>query len=80
MSMTDSFLPDPDRRISDADEELAHEVPGDGPDYFEDGPGTSDSAAATDENAEPLHPNPLFRTPHAGERLTAEQLEDDLEG
>jgi len=37
-------------------------------------------AAPGDAEREPLHPNPLFRTPHAGERLTAEQLESDLEG
>jgi len=75
MSTTDSFLPDPDRRIRDSDEELAHEVRGDGPDVFENEVPAVDS----DEKPEPLHPNPLFRTPHAGERLTAEQLEKELE-
>ena len=77
MSTTDSFLPDPDRRIRDSDQELAHEVAGDGPDVL-----FPDAAGATpaDASPEPLHPNPLFRTPHPGERLTAEQLEDDLEG
>jgi len=77
MSTTDSFLPDPDRRIPDSDEELAHEVAGDGPDVL-----FSDAGGATppDDEPEPLHPNPLFRTPHPGERLTAEQLEGDLEG
>ena len=77
--MTDSFLPDPDRRISDADEELAHEVPGDGPDYFEGTPDTTGDDSGAAAEAEPLHPNPLFRTPHAGERLTEEQLEADLD-
>jgi hypothetical protein len=77
MSTTDSFLPDPDRRIRDSDQELAHEVAGDGPDVlFPDAAGV----APADEDPEPLHPNPLFRTPHPGERLTAEQLESDLEG
>jgi len=75
MSTTDSFLPDPDRRIRDSDEELAHEVAGDGPDYF---PGTA--ADATADDAAAPRENPLFRTPHAGEHLTAEQLEKDLEG
>ena len=78
MSTTDSFLPDPDRRVRDSDEELAHEVAGDGPDYF---PGTAaDDDAAAAETAAPPRANPLFRTPHAGEHLTAEQLEKDLEG
>jgi len=77
MSTTDSFLPDPDRRTRASDQELAHEVAGDGPDVlFPDGA----EAAPVDAEREPLHPNPLFRTPHAGERLTAEQLESDLEG
>jgi hypothetical protein len=75
MSTTDSFLPDPDRRIRDSDQELAHEVAGDGPDVlFPDDSGQPPS----DEEAPPLEPNPLFRTPHPGERLTAEQLEADL--
>ena len=79
MSTTDSFLPDPDRRIRDSDEGLAHEVAGDGPDYF---PGTAadDDNAAAAESAAPPRANPLFRTPHAGEHLTAEQLGKDLEG
>lgn len=76
MSTTDSFLPDPDRRIRDSDEELAHEVSGDGPDVlFPD----AAEVTPTDEEPQSLHPNPLFRTPHPGERLTAEQLEADLE-
>jgi hypothetical protein len=75
MSTTDPFLPDPDRSIRDEDEELAHEVEGDGPDVLPDAP----AGAPADDEAEPPHPNPLFRTPHAGERLTADQLERDLE-
>ena len=75
MSTTDSFLPDPDRRIRDEDQELAHEVAGDGPDYLPD----AAADAPADAEPEPLHPNPLFRTPHAGERLTAEQLERELD-
>ena len=77
MSTTDSFLPDPERRLSGAEQALEREVEGDGPDVF-----MPDAAEATpaDEAPEPLHPNPLFRTPHPGERLTAEQLERDLEG
>jgi hypothetical protein len=81
MSTTDSFLPDPDRRIPDSREELAHEVAGDGPDVLVPDAG---EAAPADEEPEPLHPNrlhanPLFRTPQPGERLTAEQLEGDLD-
>jgi hypothetical protein len=76
MSTTDSFLPDPDRRIPDSQEELAHEVAGDGPDVLVPDAG---EAAPADEEPEALHPNPLFRTPQPGKRLTAEQLEGDLE-
>ena len=75
MSTTDSFLPDPDRRIRDEDQELAIEVEGDGPDYLPD----AATGAPADGEPAPLDPNPLFRTPHAGERLTAEQLERDLD-
>ena len=79
MSMTDSFLPDPDRRVGDADQELAHEVPGDGPDVIPDATEAAPAETAPAEgSAEPLHPNPVFRTPHAGERLTADELESDL--
>lgn len=76
MSTTDSFLPDPDRRLRDSDQELAHEVAGDGPDVL-----FPDAAEATPAEPSPelLHPNPLFRAPHAGERLTAEQLKVDLD-
>ena len=77
MSTTDSFLPDPERRPSGAEQELEYEAAGDGPDVFI--PDAGDAASA-DEEPEPLHPNPLFRTPHPGERLTAEQLERDVEG
>jgi hypothetical protein len=86
MSTTDSFLPDPDRRIRDSDEELAHEVRGDGPDVFAGDAGAGDASTgesgageSSDAKQELLHPNPLFRTPHAGERLTAEQLEKEVE-
>ena len=73
MSTTDSFLPDPDRRIRDSQQVLAHEVAGDGPDVF------LDEVADANEVERTLHPNPLFRTPHPGERLTPEQLKADLE-
>jgi hypothetical protein len=59
MSTTDSFLPDPDRRIPDSQEELAHEVAGDGPDVLVPDAG---EATPADEEPEALHPNPLFRT------------------
>jgi hypothetical protein len=81
MSTTDSFLPDPDRRIRDSDEELAHEVAGDGPDaLFPDDAGRTgtEDAVHSEDPAAPLEANPLFRTPHPGDRLTAEQLEADL--
>jgi len=84
MSMTDSFLPDPDRRVRDADQELAHEVPGDGPDVIrpESGDASTGDLGTAGEAAEapqPLHPNLVFRTPRAGERLTADELESDLD-
>jgi hypothetical protein len=76
MSTTDSFLPDPERRTSGAEQRLEREAEGDGPDVF-----IPDAAEAEQPPEEPesLRPNPLFRTPQPGERLTADELERDIE-
>lgn len=76
MSTTDPFLPfneppaDPDsaERDIDSDVDTLDEAPVDDPD--------ADRAAAEELEREA---EPSFRTPEPGSRLTAEQLEQDLD-
>ncbi|WP_213814456.1 hypothetical protein [Glaciihabitans sp. dw_435] len=72
--MSDPFLPDVPRRLSDQDEETLIEGSGDGPDVLEE-----TSSEAEPQPGHPLRDNPTFRRPTPGQHLTDEQLEADLD-
>jgi hypothetical protein len=77
MSMSDPFLPvDPERPEVENDRDV-HEGAADEPDEL---PDAAVEETAVDESEGELHPHSsAFRTPHAGERLTAGELETDLD-
>jgi hypothetical protein len=77
MSMSDPFLPEPPEAAADhaAQQEIDDVEDDVQPDVDEGGSDSPEEIAAAEHAAEP----DLFRTPHAGDRLSTEQLEADLE-
>jgi hypothetical protein len=81
MSTSDPFLPfpDPDPASADRPDPREHDI--DHGADVDDEPGAADDDAERAARHAREHEGELpFRTPRAGDRLSAEQLEKDLEG